>query len=172
MDTIIKIGDRAPLFQLPNLKGELHGLNEYLGWNVVLNFWSAECDWCKRVDEEVIDYLVAWNERVRVLWIASNANESVDLIEKTAAERKIPSVWIDADQKVADLYGAHITPQFYVVGGGGVLRYQGAWDNITFRQRKATQVYIPQVIEALLHDQSPEVTTTPAYGCTLVRHSG
>ena len=95
MDTIIKIGEQAPLFQLPDLEGKLHSLEDYLGWIVVLNFWSAECDWCKRVDEELIHYLDAWKDRVKVLWIASNANESLDLIEKMAAERKLPTVLMD-----------------------------------------------------------------------------
>lgn len=172
MDTIIKIGEPAPLFQLPDLVGGLHALNEYLGWILVLNFWSAECDWCKRVDEEIVQWLDVWEDRVKIVWIASNANESKDLIEKTATERKLPSVLIDTDLKVADSYGTLTTPHFFILDSGGKLRYQGAWDDITFRQRKATQVYVPMVIEVLRHDQAPTVTSTPAYGCTLVRHLG
>jgi hypothetical protein len=71
---------------------------------------------------------------------------------------------------VADIYGAQITPHFFILDSGGKLSYQGAWDDITFRQRKSTQVYVPEVIEALQHDRVPKVTSTPAYGCTLVRH--
>jgi thiol-disulfide isomerase/thioredoxin len=170
MDTIIKIGEQGPLFHLPDLEGDLHSLEEYLGRIVVLNFWSAECDWCKRVDEEIIHYLDVWKDRVKVLWIASNANESLDLVEKTALERKLPTVMIDAELKVADIYGAQTTPNFFILDRVGNLRYQGAWDDITFRQRKATRVYVPMVIEALIHNQVVEVTSTPAYGCTLVRH--
>jgi thiol-disulfide isomerase/thioredoxin len=169
MDTIIKIGEQGPLFHLHDLEGDLHSLDEYLGRIVVLNFWSAECDWCKRVDEEIIHYLDAWKDRAKVLWIASNANESLDLVEKIAIERKLPTVMIDAELKVADIYGAQTTPHFFIVDRGGKLRYQGAWDDITFRQRKATRVYVPMVIEALIHNQIAEVTSTPAYGCTLVR---
>ncbi len=172
MDTIIKIGEQAPVFQLHGLEGGSHSLKDYLGRIVVLNFWSAECDWCKRVDEEVIHNLDTWKDQVMVLWIASNANESLDLVEKTAAERKLPTVLIDEALKVADIYGAQTTPHFFILDRVGKLRYQGAWDNITFRQRKATQVYVPMVIEALMHDEAPEVTSTPVYGCTLVRHPG
>jgi peroxiredoxin len=172
MDTIIKIGEKAPRFQLHDLKGDQYSLEEYQGRIVVLNFWSAECDWCKRVDEELIPYLAPWNDQVKVLWIASNDNETVDLIEKTAAKRKLPTVLVDADHKIADLYGIQITPHFFIVDSGGKLRYQGSWDNITFRQRKATQIYVPTVIEALRHDQVPEVSSTPAYGCSLVRLNG
>ena len=169
MDPIIAIGEQAPRFELPELKGKILALEDLLGWIMVLNFWSAECEWCKRVDHEVITYLDAWKEQVKVLWIASNANESRDLIEKVAAERKLPTVLLDEQQKVADLYGAQTTPHFFVMDKGGKLRYQGAWDDITFRHRVATQVYVPQAIEALRHHLTPEVTQTPAYGCVLVR---
>jgi peroxiredoxin len=170
MDTIIKLGEPAPQFQLPDLSGELHTLIEYQSWIVVLNFWSAECDWCKRVDEELITFLDLWKDRVKVLWITSNDNESADLIVKTAAERKLPTVLVDAGHKVADLYGALTTPHFFILDGNGSLKYQGSWDNITFRQKKATQQYIPMVIEALVNGRTPEVSSTPAYGCMLVRY--
>jgi peroxiredoxin len=170
MDTIIKIGEQSPTFQLPDVGGKLHVLEDYLGRILVLNFWSAECDWCKRIDAEVIPHLHEWKDRVKVLWIASNANESLDLVEKTATDRKIPAVLIDADLKVADTYGAQTTPHFFILDRAGKLQYQGAWDNITFRQRQATQLYVPTAVEALMRDQVPEVTSTPTYGCMLVRH--
>jgi peroxiredoxin len=172
MDTIIKIGELAPQFRLHDVKGGVHNKEGYLGWIVLLYFWSAECDWCKRVDEELVTNLDLWKDWVKVLWIASNENESRELIEKTATERRLPSVLIDAGHDVADIYGALITPHFFILDGRGVLRYQGAWDDITFRHRTATQVYVPAVIEALRNNQTPVMTTTPAYGCTLVRYPG
>jgi peroxiredoxin len=172
MDTIIKIGDLAPRFLLYDLNGEEHTLEDFLGRMVVLNFWSAECDWCKRVDEELVTHLDAWKDWAKVLWIASNENESRSLIEKAAAERKLPTVLVDKEHHVADLFGALTTPHFYILDGRGILRYHGAWDDITFRKRTATKVYVSMVIEALRNDQLPVVTSTPAYGCTLVRYPG
>jgi peroxiredoxin len=169
MDPIIAIGEPAPRFELPELKGKMLALEDLLGWIVVLNFWSAECDWCERVDHELTAYLDKWKNRLKVLWIASNANESRELIEKVAAERKLPAVLLDKGQNVADLYGAQTTPHFFVMDEAGVLRYQGAWDDITFRHRVASQVYVPQAIDALRHHIIPEITQTPAYGCVLVR---
>ncbi len=169
MDTVIKIGEQAPSFKLPDLQGNMLVLEELRGRMVVLNFWSAECEWCERVDKELVTYLEAWKEWATVLWIASNANETHPLIEKVASERKLPMVLLDDQQKVADLYGAQTTPHFFVLDRSGKLGYQGAWDDITFRHRAPTQVYIPRVVEALMQDLIPEVTQTPAYGCVLVR---
>ena len=169
MDTIIKIGELAPRFRLNDLNGEVHTPEDFPGWITVLNFWSAECDWCKRVDEELVDLVDTWKDRVKVYWIASNENESRELIERTVTERKLPNVLLDTNHPVADLYGAQTTPHFFVLDGRRTLRYQGAWDDITFRNRTATQVYVPMVINALISGEAPPVTSTPAYGCMLVR---
>ena len=65
MDTLVSFGEQAPLFTLPDLKGNSWALEDFRGMIVVLNFWSAECDWCQRVDSELVTYLDAWKERVK-----------------------------------------------------------------------------------------------------------
>ncbi len=169
MDPIITVGAPAPSFELPDLYGVRHSLKDMLGQIVVLNFWSAECSWCERVDQELSAYQKSWAGLVVVWWIASNANEPHQLIEKMAVERQLSTVLLDEDQSVASLYGALTTPHFFVVNGDGKLAYQGAWDDITFRKREASKVYVPEVIEALKKNVSVEVTQTPPYGCVLVR---
>jgi thiol-disulfide isomerase/thioredoxin len=169
MDPIISIGVEAPNFQLTDLRGDIFTLGKMVGRIIVINFWSAECIWCERVDHELLGYVDRWNEGVKVVWIASNANEPPTLIERIAMERNIPTVLLDERQHVADLYNAETTPHFFIVDMNGKLVYQGAWDDVSFRQRVATQVYIPEVVEALLHEATPQIKQTPAYGCVLVR---
>jgi peroxiredoxin len=169
MGPIVTVGAQAPEFQLPDLNGRSYALADLLGRMVVLNFWSAECVWCERVDHELIAFLNVWKAQVKILWIASNANESPELIERVASERKLPTVLVDAHQQAVNLYGAQTTPHFFVVDRRGKLAYQGAWDDITFRRRVATKVYIPMVIKSLNQNLIPEVTQTQPYGCALVR---
>jgi peroxiredoxin len=169
MDPLIKNGEPAPNFRLLDLQGELYDLESMRGWIVVMNFWSPECDWCARIDGELIAYLPEWKRNVKVWWIASNANEPQVIIKQVALERNLSTVLVDREQVVADRYGAQTTPHFFVVDAQGTLRYQGAWDDVTFRQRTATQLYVPQVIEALIQGETPEIIQSPPYGCTLVR---
>lgn len=169
MDPIISIGNQAPQFQLRDIKGDSFSLKDQQGTIVVLNFWSAECNWCERIDQELSAYLESWKDKVQVWWIASNANETSHGIRQVSIARNLPTVLMDADQHVANLYGAQTTPHFFIVDQQGRLAYQGAWDDITFRQRTATQVYVPKVIESLSDHQAPEITQTPPYGCVLVR---
>jgi peroxiredoxin len=169
MDTIIPIGDLAPEFQLSDLRGRMVSLHDFHGSILVLNFWSAECTWCERVDHALTGFMDEWKDRVKVLWIASNAHETQELIEKVAAERELPIVVFDEQQQVANLYGVQTTPHFFIIDSNGGLAYQGAWDNITFRQRVATQLYVPQAVRALLKNLSPDISQTQPYGCVLVR---
>lgn len=170
MAPIIMIGKEAPQFQLTELRGEVISFEGILGSIIVLNFWSAECEWCERVDHELTVFEHRWKEKVKVLRIASNANETVDLIERAAQKRNLTNVLLDKHQAVANQYGAETTPHFFVVNAKGILAYQGAWDDITFRQRVATQAYVANAVEAVLQNLTPQISQTPPYGCMLVRY--
>lgn len=161
----------APGFTLPDLEGNLHSLKDFRNRIVIINFWSAECPWSKRCDGELHSLLDAWGEQVTLITVASNANESIEMLKQAATERQLPIVLHDADQTVADLYRTQTTPHLFVLDKAGILRYQGAFDDITFRQREATIKYLPAAVEALLAGSKPEIAQTTPYGCVLVRHS-
>ena len=104
-----------------------------------------------------------------MLSIAANRNESAHMVAEAARTRRIPKVLIDAEHAVADRYEALTTPHVFLVDCEGILRYSGAVDNITFRQREATHFFLQEAVEALLHGRLPELAETPAYGCVIVR---
>jgi hypothetical protein len=113
--------------------------------------------------------LVQWGEDVQLLSIASNRNESVPMVEEASRARRLPAVLLDPEHRVADLYEAVTTPHAFVVDRDGLLRYRGAIDDVTFRQRKATRFYLEEAVEALLDGRVPGLQETPSYGCTIVR---
>ncbi len=104
-----------------------------------------------------------------LLSIASNRNESFQMVEEAAKTRRLPKVLIDAEHILADLYEAVTTPHVFVVDREGVLRYRGAVDDVRFRQPKPTRFYLEETIEALLDGREPALEETPAYGCAIVR---
>ncbi|GAB4579711.1 MAG: hypothetical protein Fur0022_24500 [Anaerolineales bacterium] len=169
------IGHPAPPFSLPDLDGHLHPLETYRGQIVILNFWSAECPWSERTDRELSAALAGWNAprkvqtpHVVLLTIAANANESLSLIQHSAHARGLHPLLHDPTQIVANLYHAQTTPHLFVVDPAGILRYQGAPDDVTFRQRIPTRYYLKDAVDALLRGDAPDPCSTPAYGCTLV----
>jgi thiol-disulfide isomerase/thioredoxin len=169
MDTVIALGQSVPKITLPDLEGRQYALQSYHGRVVVLNFWSADCGWCERVDPLLLPHLAAWEAQVALLTIACNPNETPEQLQAAASARGLPGVLLDANHKAADSFGAQTTPHFFVLDQHGILRYRGAFDDVTFRQRSPRRAYLVPAVEALLQGQAPDPADTPAYGCTLVR---
>ena len=159
----------APDFELADLEGKLHKLSDYRSRIVIINFWSAECPHSERADRSTMACLVQWGAEVELLSIAANRSESAQMVEAASKTRRLPTVLLDAENVVADLYEAQTTPHVFVVDQDGLLRYRGAVDDVTFRQRKATRFYLEEAVEALLEGRVPEIQETRAYGCTIVR---
>lgn len=165
----MQLNEPAPGFELPDLWGVPYNLSDFHGKIVILNFWSAECPHAERTDRYLLPLLEKWDGEVVLLPIASNRNESVEIVSEAAAARGIPQILIDSEQVVADLYGALTTPHVFVLDREGILRYRGAVDDITFRHREATRFFLQEAVEALLNGQPPLLSEMPAYGCTIVR---
>ena len=165
----MNLNESAPDFELPGLDGKLHRLSDYRGKIVIVNFWSCECPHSERTDRALMAMSVQWAENVAMLSIASNRSESIQSMEEAAKARRLPIVLMDADHLVADLYEAQTTPHVFVIDRDRVLRYRGAVDDVTFRQRKATRFFLDEAVEALLEGHLPALSETPAYGCAIVR---
>jgi peroxiredoxin len=169
MDPVIPNDQPAPDFQLADLTGRQHRLQTVRGRVVVLNFWSAECPWVERTDRALLAYVSDWGDAVALWSIASNANEPGELLQRVASQRGLPVVLLDHQREAADLYGALTTPHLFVVDRNGILRYQGAFDDVTFRQRTPSRFYLREAVEAVLAGRRPEPAQAPPYGCSIVR---
>ena len=112
---------------------------------------------------------VQWHGDVVMLSIAANRSENIKALKTAADARRLPTVLIDAQCVVADLYEAQTTPHVYVIDREGILRYRGGIDNVTFRQRIPSRFFLDEAVESLLEGHLPAVTETQAYGCTIVR---
>ena len=165
----MELNHLAPDFELRDINGQTRRLGDYRGRIVIVNFWSAECPHSERTDRSTMACLVQWGADVVMLSVAANRSESAQTIAEAAKARRLPTVLVDADHVVADLYAAQTTPHVFIVDREGILRYRGAVDDVTFRQRMAKRFYLEEAIEALQAGRTVESTETPAYGCTIVR---
>ena len=165
----MELNKPAPDFELSDTQGNPHKLSDDRGRIVIVNFWSCECQYSERVDGLIVKWLAKWNEDLVLLSIAANRSESIQSLEEAAKTRRIPTVLIDAEHVVADLYEAITTPQVFVMDKEGILRYRGAADDVTFRQKEATRFFLEEAVEALLDGRLPKLTEMPAYGCAIVR---
>lgn len=159
----------VPDFELPDLTGKLHHLSGHRGRIVIVNFWSCECPHSERTDKAILSMFVQWQDDVAMMTVASNRSETVEALREAAESRRLPTVLRDADCSIADLFEAQTTPHVFVIDREGILRYRGAVDDVTFRQRKPTRFFLDEAIEALLAGRLPALAETPAYGCAIVR---
>jgi len=166
---MLMLNQPAPDFELPDLSGHLHRLSQYRGQIVVVNFWSAECPWSERADQYIIASMHQLRKQIVYLPVASNVNETLDTMWEAASQRALPRVLRDSGAGLAERWGAQITPHAFVLDAEGVLRYQGAVDDVTFRQKTPTRWYVEEAVDALLAGRRPELQETAPYGCTIVR---
>ena len=186
---MVALNSPAPDFSLPDLDGRIHSSGEYRGRLVLLCFWSANCPWAARVDRALEKWPAELGASAVILRVAMNADETAEEILPTripaapedhrrsmlggrgrqARERFSGIVLLDSDRNVADAYGAQITPEFFLLDREGVVRYHGAFDDATFRQRTPTRPYLEDALRALLAGRTPDPAETPPYGCAIVR---
>jgi peroxiredoxin len=167
----VQLNEPAPDFELSDLNGEPVRLQDLRGRIVILNFWSCECPHSERTDRQIMAMFVQWQDDAVLLSVASNSIESPEAVAQAAWSRRLPRVLMDKDHAVADLYQALTTPHVFVIDRDGILRYAGAVDDVSFRQRRPTRFYLDEAVEALLDGRLPDVAETPAYGCTIVREA-
>ncbi|MCX6079478.1 MAG: redoxin domain-containing protein [Chloroflexi bacterium] len=160
----------APDFSLVDNNGHTHRLSEHLGQVVLVNFWSAECPWSERADQELAALINRFPGKLALLNVASNLNETGELIAQVIPQRKLDFVLMDNNCELADAWGAQTTPHVYVIDQSGILRYQGAIDDVSFRKRIPNRFYVDEAVIALLSGLLPDTTETSSYGCTIVRN--
>jgi peroxiredoxin len=168
----ISVGEEVADFELMDTNGKIHRLSHYRGSIVLIVFWSAECPVSREYDSYFNALLSRYpGDEVVVLGVDSNVHYGEREIVEAVRERQIGfSVLRDADSAIADDFGALTTPHVFIVDADGRLVYEGAVDDRTFRQPEATISYVDQALAALLSDETPPVTQTQPYGCTIVRH--
>jgi hypothetical protein len=170
-ESVLNAGSIAPDFTLPDLSGKFHSLHDFSEQIVILSFWSADCPWVSRVDEALMQALSKWGSQVSLVTIACNPHDPCDMLARAAIERRLPLVLQDLQQKATCLYNALVTPHLFLVDRQGVLRYQGAFDDVTFSHRTPTRNYLCEAVTALLAGETPPITNTPPFGCAIARLS-
>jgi hypothetical protein len=160
----------VPDFALPDLTGRLHHPADYRGHILVLNFWSAECPWAKRADLELLLCLKHWGAEVVLLTLAACANEKDVDVRYVARQRGLSPVLLAAGTPVVGTFGAKITPHIFICDKDGRLRYSGAFDDVTFKQRVPTRQFVREAVDALRAGRLPDPAETIPYGCTITSH--
>lgn len=164
---------RAPDFSLPMVGGGRFRPADAAGKILVINFWSAECQWSRRADVVLVYRMLTWvSKGVVVVGIVSNVTEVDTDIFPEAQRRGVKyPLLLDMDNSVADAYKAYTTPQFYVCDAKQIIRYIGALDDGNDQRPTASVIYVDNAVKALLNNKLPDPALTSPFGCPIVRRS-
>lgn len=170
----LRTGAAAPPFTLPATSGGTVALADLTSAPaLVVAFWCNHCPYVRAYEKR----FVAWADEARkrgVGVVAINSNDETNYPEdayprmvERAREQGYPFPYLrDADQVVAQRYGAQCTPHFLVFDGSFRLQYQGRFDDDR-EGRNVKQHYLPDAVDALLAGRPPPVPQSWAIGCSI-----
>jgi peroxiredoxin len=115
-----RAGDAAPDFTLPTLDGKSVSLSDYRGQPVVLNFWAAWCNPCRREFPYLREQLAAHKGQFVVLGVD---NRDIDSDARTFAkdEKATWPIAVDHDNSVWRAYAAQQLPQTFFIRSDGTI---------------------------------------------------
>lgn len=168
----IEIGAKLENFKMTGTDGKEHSFNDLKGKNgAVIIFLSAQCPVVKayisRIDEIAAEYKA---KGVNFIGINSNNRqaESLEWVTSDAAQNFKFPVLIDTDNKLADQFGATVTPEVFFFGADNTLLYHGAIDNDRSGKNIQDQ-YLRTAFDSALGGKTIERTKTNAFGCSIKR---
>lgn len=175
MDQGIKIGDKAPDFNLPSVDGKNYSLSDFKGKSVlIVMFTCNHCPYVQAYEERFIALQNEFKEKgVTLIGINSNDDknypeDSFENMVKRAEDKGYNFPYLrDKSQKVAHAYGATHTPHLFVFDEERKLRYTGKIDDNWREPDKVKERFLRDAILALHEKKKINNPETYAIGCTI-----
>jgi peroxiredoxin len=165
------LGKEAPAFTLPDATGKTHSLADTRGSKATVIIWvSTECPVSNAYNGRMASLAKEYEAKgFAFLGINSNKAETPQAIAAHAKEHDFTfPILKDADNVVADKYGASVTPEVYIVDSKGVLLYHGRIDD-SMKEEGVTTRDLKTALDALLAGQSIAKGESKAFGCSIKR---
>ena len=171
----LKVGSKAPAFDLPGVDGRKHGLDEYRDRNAVAVIFSCNhCPYAQAYEDRMVELQRDYAAK-GVQLIAINSNETKNFPEddfphmvKRAKDKKFNFPYLrDEDQAVANAYGPARTPEVFLFDQDFTLRYHGAIDDNYQDPAKVKRKYMREALDDILAGKAVRTKETAAVGCSI-----
>jgi peroxiredoxin len=166
-------GQKAADFSLKDGNGKQVSLTDYKGKNVLVIFVSVRCPYSNAFNKVMAELGQKYSAKgINIIGINANSTETAEDVA-AHAKKNFPFVVLkDVDNKIADLYGASVTPEAFLIDETGTIRYHGALgnsNNPTTDESRANSKDVSAAIDALLSGKEIAKNKTKAFGCTIKR---
>jgi peroxiredoxin len=165
------IGSTIEDFTLPDVDNKEHSLKSLAGkTGTVLIFIAVQCPVSNAYNERMAKLAEDYQAKgIAVIGINSNVAEDAAAVKAHAAEHKLSfPILKDPGNKIADRFGAAVTPEAYFIDANNKLLYHGRIDN----SRNPEQINsndLRNALDAALAGKSIEKTEAKAFGCSIKR---
>ncbi len=179
----LKIGDKAPYFELPGVDGKMYNLDSFNKSDIlVIVFTCNHCPTSQAYENKIIKMAKDFsNISISFVAISPNDPDAIPLEDlaysdigdsfeemKIRAKDKIfnfPYLYDGKNQEVSKKYGLQATPHVFIFDKERILRYQGRFDNIENPYREPTEKDARAAILALFTHIDVIEKTTKVFGC-------
>ena len=118
--SLVKEGDKAPLFSATLLDGTVVSLANYQGEYVMLILFSHTCPDCRMLLDELQGLINSEVPMPSILAVGRDATEE-ELREYSAAAGYTVAMAADADRMIFNLYATTYVPRVYIIDPQGVI---------------------------------------------------
>ncbi|WP_071395055.1 peroxiredoxin family protein [Bacillus tuaregi] len=118
----LKVGVKAPDFELKNLAGETVKLSDFEGKKVILNFWATWCPPCKEEMPDMETFYKQAGDEVVILAVNIDPQYNVN---KFVTDMGVTfPILLDEDDEVNSMYQVLSIPTTYFIDKDGVIRHK------------------------------------------------
>ncbi|OFV80642.1 MAG: hypothetical protein A3B65_07195 [Acidobacteria bacterium RIFCSPHIGHO2_02_FULL_67_57] len=167
----VALGQAVADFTLPDTNGQQHSLASLKGEKgTLLIFIATQCPYSNAYNQRMEALHRDYNARgIRLVGINPNKTEPAEEVRSHAQQNGLTFIVLkDPDNRIADYFGASVTPETYLLDAGNVLRYHGRLD-ADHKDAGLNSGELRQALEELLGGQAIANTGKKAFGCTIKR---
>ncbi len=171
----LAIGAKAPDFNLPGVDGQSYTLAHFKNDRILIVIFTCNhCPYAQAYEDRLIAIQKDYLEK-KVALGAINSNETTHYPEDDfskmmlrAEEKAFNFPYLrDESQSVADAYGAHYTPEVFLLDRERRLKYTGRIDDHWQDAAQARSHDLRDAIDAVLSGKPLKAPETHALGCTI-----
>ncbi len=170
----LKIGSKAPIFDLIGIDDKHHSLESFSAKKLLCIIFSCNhCPYVKAYEGRMIDIQKEFEKQLYIAAINSNdeinyPEDSFENMKKRANKLGFNFVYLrDADQKIAEAFGATHTPEIFLFDEKRVLQFHGKIDDNWEYPNKVKEPFLKNAINELLSGKEVSTKETFTIGCTI-----
>jgi hypothetical protein len=170
----VALGSTLTAFSLLGTDGVVHSSSDFADAPVLAIVQACNhCPYVLAWEGRIADLQRAYADRgVAIVLVNSNnavthPADSYDRMVEFVADRTSPYTYLhDPDQTLARALASSVTPEVFVYDRERRLVYHGAVDD-SRDETAVSRRYFRDAIEAVLHDEAPELPETAPIGCSV-----